>query len=54
MSAKYDQDVAIAFKAFEENMVNNNPEEGVKAFGSFDEAKVGRDDKGRPYCKTGN
>ena len=37
--AKYDQEVAIAFKAFDENMVNNNPEEGVKAFGSFDVAK---------------
>ena len=37
--AKYDQEVAIAFKAFEENMVNNNLEEAVKAFGSFDGAK---------------
>ena len=37
--AKYDQEVAIAYKAFEENMVNNNLEEAVKAFGSFDGAK---------------
>ena len=37
--AKYDQEVAIAFKVFEENMVNNNLEEEMKAFGSFDEAK---------------
>ena len=37
--AKYDPEIAIAFKAFEENKVYATLEEGMKAFGSFDGAK---------------
>ncbi|MCQ2173939.1 MAG: hypothetical protein MJY61_02260 [Bacteroidales bacterium] len=44
--AKYDPEVAIAFKVLEENMVNSNLEEEMKAFGSFNEAKQQISDAG--------